>query len=104
MEIQRTVIHNYPLCKETYTVEVVIAMVVRFTSICTLSDYYLQSLSCILVHGEVCLIQHHVINFVRYVRQDGRFLFILLFLLSTLTESHNVTETVLKNYLNLLRP
>ena len=56
MEIQRTVIPNYPLCKETYTVDVVIVMIVRFTSICALSDYYLQSLSFILVHGEVCLI------------------------------------------------
>jgi hypothetical protein len=52
MEIQRTVIPNYPLCKETYTVDVVIVMLVRFTSLCALSDYYLQSLSFILVHGE----------------------------------------------------
>ena len=53
-------------------------------------------------HGEVCLIQHYVIEFVSDLRQVGGFLLVIRF--PAPTDRHDITEILLKVALNGIIP
>ena len=55
------------------------------------------------IYGEVCSKQHYVLKFVSDLRQVGGFLLVLRFRNSTnKTDSHDVTEILLKVALNII--
>ena len=54
------------------------------------------------VHGEVYLIQHYVIKFVIDLRQVSGFLRVLRFPPPIKTDSHDITEILLKVELNTI--
>ena len=60
--------------------------------------------SCNPIHSEVYLVQHYVIKFVSDLRQVGSFLRVHRFPPPLKTDSHDITEILLKVVLNTINP